>query len=199
MTKHAGVLDWILSPSMLHSVADLRGDPWNPPQVPGVYGWYFDGLPKHFPIGDCHKIAQWVLAYIGISPTTPPKNGGPPSSQHLRARILSHFGGNAAGSTLRLSLGCLMADQLGISLRRVRSGRMMDFGAGEESLSAWMAVHARVVWCASTEPWLLESQLLERLSLPINLQGNRRHPYYPQLSKLRKVARDTAKRLPILT
>jgi hypothetical protein len=44
-----------------------------------------------------------------------------------------HYRGNTAGSTLRLTLGCL----LGLELRRVGSGKRMTFGkAGEATLRA---------------------------------------------------------------
>jgi hypothetical protein len=33
--------------------------------------------------------------------------------------IRYHYTGNASGSTLRLTLGCLLAERLGIQLRRV--------------------------------------------------------------------------------
>ena len=48
------------------------------------------------------------------------------------------YRGNAYGSTLRLTLGCLLADQLGIELRRVGSGTRLTFGDGEQALSEWM-------------------------------------------------------------
>ena len=38
-------------------------------------------------------------------------------------RIRYHFRGNAEGSTLRLTLGCLLIKPLGIELRRVGSGK----------------------------------------------------------------------------
>jgi hypothetical protein len=46
----------------------------------------------------------------------------PPSRQQLRSRLRRHSAGNAAGSTLRLTLDCLLASQLGVQLRRVGSG-----------------------------------------------------------------------------
>jgi hypothetical protein len=57
-------------------------------------------------------------------------------------RIRYHYSGNAAGSTLRLNLGCLLAERLGIQLRRVGSGQRLTFAAGEARLSAWMADNA---------------------------------------------------------
>ncbi|MFJ8030526.1 GIY-YIG nuclease family protein [Streptomyces sp. NPDC096032] len=67
---------------------------------------------------------------------------------------LYKFRGNAEGSTLRLSLGCL----LDLELRRVGSGKRLTFGqAGEAKLSQWMADNARVCWVEHDEPWTLES------------------------------------------
>jgi hypothetical protein len=54
--------------------------------------------------------------------------------------------GNASGSTLRLTLGCLLAERLGIQLRRMGSGRRLSFAAGEAKLLAWMADNAYVTW-----------------------------------------------------
>ncbi|WP_374120389.1 GIY-YIG nuclease family protein [Mesorhizobium onobrychidis] len=54
-----------------------------------------------------------------MSPKAPPLNGARPSSQNVRSRLRTHYSGNAAGSTLRRTLGCLLAAELGIELRRV--------------------------------------------------------------------------------
>jgi hypothetical protein len=47
--------------------------------------------------------------------------------------------GNAYGSTLRLTLGCMLAEKLGIELHRVGGGTRRTFTTtGEAKLSAWM-------------------------------------------------------------
>jgi hypothetical protein len=46
---------------------------------------------------------------------------------------------------------------------------------------------------SSTRPWELEEALLEALSLPLNLRGNERHPYYAALRACRKAAKDAAR------
>ena len=140
-----------------------------------------------------------VLAYVGISPSNRRSKTGKPSSQNLRKRIRYHFRGNAEGSTLRLTLGCLLASELGIQLRRVGSGRRMTFAAGEGPLSEWMWEHARVVWTEHKEPWTLEDELLQELSLPLNLQGNQGHPFYPRLKEIRRATKATARQRPILS
>jgi hypothetical protein len=62
----------------------------------------------------------------------------------LRNRLRQHYALNAAGSTLRLTLGCLVTQQLGIELRVVGSGKRMTVGAGEHILSDRMSENAFV-------------------------------------------------------
>ena len=73
----------------------------------------------------------------------PPANGKAPSAQNIRRRIRTHYSGNAEGSTLRKTLGCLLSDQLGIELRRVGSGNRRTFVTGEKVLSEWMELSAK--------------------------------------------------------
>lgn len=168
------------------------------PAEPGVYGWWFDrSLPG---IDDAHaaKRDEWRLLYVGISPKAPPRNGRPPSSQNLQKRVRYHFKGNAEGSTLRLTLGALLVDELGIELRRVGSGKRMTFTAvGEEVLSGWMADHARVTIQRHPSPWDLESHLIAELDLPLNLDQNNAHPAHKTVSGARRRARERARSLPI--
>jgi hypothetical protein len=123
----------------------------------------------------------------------PPGNGRPASKQTLRSRIRYHYRGNAAGSTLRLSLGCLLAERLGIQLHRVGSGNRLTFADGEHRLSAWMADNAFVTWVELDRPWSLESQLITLLNTPLNLDQNRKHPFHQQLSGIRGEARALAR------
>jgi hypothetical protein len=169
------------------------------PALAGTYAWYFESVPPGVPTVDCHAVDGVPLLYVGISPKAPPANGGAPSRQTIRSRIRYHYRGNAAGSTLRLTLGCLLADELGIALRRVGSGTRMTFGReGEANLSAWMAGHARVVWTAHDRPWELEEQLIRTLVLPLNLDQNRHSPFHQTLSALRAQQRDKARSLPVV-
>ncbi|WP_329056505.1 hypothetical protein OG511_02495 [Streptomyces sp. NBC_01453] len=118
------------------------------------------------------------------------------STQNLRKRVRYHYRGNAAGSTLRLTLGCL----LGLELRRVGSGKRMTFStAGEATLTRWMATNARVCWVEQDEPWDLESRLISELDLPLNLDQNRRNAFHGRLKELRAQARQGARDLPIDT
>ena len=102
-------------------------------------------------------------------------------------------------AVLRLTLGCLLASELGLELRRVGSGRRLTFADGEPLLSAWMGRHARVCWMPHARPWELEQVLVARLDLPLNLHGNNQHPFYPNLRAIRAAAKATARALPVWT
>ena len=47
----------------------------------------------------------------------------------------------------------------------------MTFVEGEQTLSAWMALHARVAWIERLHPWELEDYLIGTVDLPLNLKG----------------------------
>lgn len=155
----------------------LRGEP-------GIYAWYFDSIPENLRTEECHWIGKWALLYVG-------------KAKSLRARILrDHFKGNAEGSTLRLTLGCLLMTELDIRLGRTqpredgKKGRWTFGSAGEEKLTRWMLTHARVTWASLRDGsihWPLdatprsdddvvhevEGDLIRRLYLPLNVDRNR--------------------------
>ncbi|HEV8559512.1 MAG TPA: hypothetical protein VGR06_24485, partial [Actinophytocola sp.] len=64
-------------------------------------------------------LPQTALLYVGIAPRHIATRI---SRQNVRSRVRCHFQGNAEGSTLRLTLGCL----LGLELRRVGSGNASE-------------------------------------------------------------------------
>jgi len=117
-----------------------------------------------------------TLLYVGISPKQTSRQGKP-STQTIWHRIRYHYRGNAEGSTLRLTLGCLLSDQLGVELRRVGSGKRMTFHEGEQKINEWMQENAFVTWISHLEPWKIEDQAIRQLSLPLNLKDNKRHPF----------------------
>lgn len=175
------------------------GPPSPVPAAPGVYAWYFTAVPPEVPVENCHVVGGATLLYVGISPKRPPAGGGRASQQTLRTRIRYHYRGNAAGSTLRLTLGSLLAGELGISLRRVgTAGGRLTFGAGEAVLSDWMAEHACVCWKVDPEPWHGESQMLRDVDLPLNLDQNAHSGFHASLKQARARQRELARSLPAL-
>ena len=99
---------------------------------------------------------------------------------------------------MRLTLGCLLADLLGLRLRRVGSGLRLTFGvAGEAALSEWMDRSALVCWGEHPEPWLLEQAVINTVSLPLNLDQNRGHEFHARLSLIRADAKRSARLGPV--
>jgi hypothetical protein len=168
------------------------------PRESGLYGWFFRSGRLPVPTNGCAAVGDWLFLYLGISPSRPVSPTGKPTRYTLRHRILFHMKRNAEGSTLRLSLGCLLADRLGIELRRVGSGSRMTFGPGEAALSNWLEENARITWTLHPRPWDVEPALIERLSLPLNLKGNESHPFRAELSAIRRRARERARSLPVM-
>ena len=169
------------------------------PRAAGVYAWYFMSLPPLVPGQGCLVRHGLTLLYVGIAPKEPPQNGRKPSSQTLAKRIRYHLRGNAYGSTLRLTLGCLLAEQLGIELRRVGSGGRLTFAQGESVLSDWMADNAFVCWVETPSPWELEAKLISNTCLPLNLDQNRTGAFYETLTLARDYQRRTARSLSVWT
>jgi hypothetical protein len=188
----------LLHPKRLWSRQEVLSQPSLVPRAPGVYAWYFRDLDSLVPSQDCIAVGEFRLLYIGISPNAPPSNGKPPSKKLLNDRIRNHMQGNAYGSTLRLSLGCILSKQLGIHLRRVGSGKGLTFSTGEQRLSEWLEGNARVTWLPCEKPWTVEAYLISKLNLPLNLLQNSRCPFFTELSNLRKDAKNQARELPIL-
>jgi len=55
---------------------------------------------------------------------------------------------------------------------------------GEQWLDAWMQESAWICWMEHPDPGAMEKEILQALSLPLNLQGNQAHPFGAELSDL---------------
>lgn len=177
-------VDCFVAPSRVFSREDVLVRPGPVPASPGVYGWWFRRWPPQINGDRCRHHQGLALLYAGISPDRPPRSGRAASKQNVATRIRYHYTGNAEGSTLRKTLGCLLADELGIQLRRVGSGNRMTFGAGEQALSAWMAQNAFVSWMVREAPWELEDDLIAA-GPPVESEGQ------PAQSVSSRAVRDT--------
>lgn len=187
----------LLEPAKLWTRSEVLSRPCPVPNAAGVYAWYFRTCPDGVPTEGCVRRGDLTLLYVGISPKAPPATGTP-SRQTLRTRLRYHFRGNAEGSTLRLTLGCLLSLSLGIELRRVGSGRRMTFATGEQILNDWLDQNARVAWLMCGEPWRTEDLLIRTVSLPLNLDQNRHHAFHRVLTEKRRTAKGLARKLPIV-
>jgi len=180
-TSLAEIVKALMDPPRLWTLDEAAARPCPVPKEHGIYGWHFRRPPVV-------EFAADRLLYVGIAPTRAD------SGQTLRSRLVrSHVKGNASGSTLRLTLGCL----LGLELRRTGASGRGTFGAeGEARLSEWMAANARFCWFVCSEPWLVEDEAIATLDLPLNLSRNGAHPFHARLTALRADVR--ARALPIV-
>ena len=185
-------IDLLLRPMKLWRHSEIMVIPCPIPGEPGVYGWYFKKLSSQVPSEGCCPFEGFALLYVGISPSEPAKSGKQ-SLQNLKTRIRTHFGGNAFGSTLRLTLGCLLKEELGIRLQCVGNSGRLTFGEGENKLSHWMAENALVNWVVQKNPWEYEKEIIRTFNLPLNLKGNETHSFHPILSDIRAACRRKAR------
>ena len=149
--------------------------------VAGLYGWWFDHVPACVPLDGVTVRDEWRLLYVGIAPS---RSGGRAT---LRSRIgRNHLGRRASASTLRRTLGCLLAADLGLTATRTSPGKY-TFGEGEDALTRWMQKHARVSWVATDSPWSVESAVIESLTLPLNIEFNSSHPFCAELKRMRRL------------
>ena len=188
----------LTNPEKLYSRAEVLLKDCPVPSCSGIYAWFFKEIPPYVPIEGCIEFQDKHLLYVGISPKKPP-GMGKSSSQNLRKRIRNHYSGNAEGSTLRLTLGCLLSGKLGIELRRVRGGRRITFHEGEEVISEWMGENAYVSWMVHEEPRRVEEQAIRQLSLPLNLRDNESHPFHWSLTAIRRGSKRIARAKSIIS
>lgn len=181
-------------PEKTFSRTEVMCRPTPVPAVNGVYFWWFKEIPPGVPTDGCITAEGYTLLYVGISPD---KKGKPNSRSNLRKRIKTHYSGNAAGSTLRRTLGVLLVAESNFPLRRVGSGNRTTLThSGEQWLDKWMEQNAMVHWVAHDEPWILEESLIASIPLPLNIQGST-HDFKPTLSAMRSKAMAEARLMEI--
>jgi len=156
-------------------VRDIQADPSVVPDGPGIYVWCFNKspIPREF----WKRCVVWEgrpVLYVGIA-----------ADQSLRDRIVKRHLRSASVSTLRLSLGCLLREKRGLRLRRTSSGGY-HWGPGERTLTDWMADHAFVTWHPCGKPEALEADAITKFQPPLNINGNRHHPFCEHLVSLRE-------------
>jgi hypothetical protein len=200
MTDNELIISKLLNPDKLWSREEILNKPSPIPPENGIYAWYFKTTPnigifeKYFSIEqdnkvlllkDSHKFQNYQLLYIGISPKDNKSNN------NIKNRLRGHMNGNSYGSTLRLSLGCLLADELNITLQK--HGSSLHFGKGEDKLSQWISENTVVTFQLCNEPWSVEDEAINKLMLPLNLKDNSSSCFKEPLEKIRKHAKSTAR------
>lgn len=181
MLDHSLTAERILNPVTLYAAADVR----NAPASPGIYGWWLKTSVLDVPEAPYQELDGHQLLYVGISPRKP-SAAGHASNGNLRKRLVTHATGNASQSTLRRTLGVLLADELGLTFG-VHAGREHYGPQGEAFISRWLIENARVAWAVDPEPWEAEHELLAHATLALNLDG-RSDAFARSISDRRKAA-----------
>lgn len=168
----------ILRPSTLLSGVEIAAKACPIPATGGVYGCWFDVVPPLVDVSGCEAHDGRYLLYVG-------------TSGNLARRMGDHYLGTAEGSTLRKTLGCLLADKLDIRLSR--QGKALTFAEGEAVLSDWISQNMSIAWVSTDERHALEAGLIATADLPLNLEGNSRNPFHQTLTELRWKATRSAR------
>jgi hypothetical protein len=168
-------VQWLTSPDQLYRCSEMLSS-FEDRSIKGVYAWWFKNVPSFVPLDGATRFRGMTLLYVGTS------------KRPLWKRLREHVIDDASRSTLRRSIGCIMAEQLRIEfvVTRVSRGTRYHFGfgsSGEHTLSNWMEENARVSWVQHDEPLLLEDNLIKTLVIPMNVKGNN-HPFSRVLDSL---------------
>ena len=161
------------APLRLWSRPELVSSARTIPAGPGLYAWYFDAHPCGGIVGVGTKVEAYGLVYVGIASS-------------LRQRLVTHMNGTARRSTLRMTLGCLLAYSLALQL--VPNSGRYNFGDGEPRISEWLDAHARLTWVEHPESARVEGDVVRALRPPLNRGHNAAHPHYATLGALRAAA-----------
>jgi hypothetical protein len=180
-------------PTSLVSRAESLRRPSPIPASNGVCFWYFRDVPAAVPTYGCPTLNGCTLLYLRLAPDRSGRSVG-----SLLSCIVRNYRANAQSSSLRKTLGILLEEQSGFPLLRAGSREITTLtNDGERWLDDWMEKNAFVGWTEHPEPWLIEYDLLLKLSCPLNISHNGHHPFVPILRQMRIDALQRARSLPI--
>lgn len=136
--------------------------------VPALSGNYIFALRKNSKLPDVGipvtytKFRDYEVIYVGLA------------SNSLKDRdVEKHFNGNAGGSTLRKSLGCLFGYNLIPRDSHYNSNGKTKFNVTDESkLSDWIKTNLLLFYYPNKEFDSIESLLIQALNPPLNLDKN---------------------------
>ena len=165
------------------SSATLANNPLLISDDPGFYAVFFDS-------GTCLLEGS---GYLDFDQAYPPAVEGfdllyvGATLDSLRRRALQHVVGDSRSSSLRMTVGALLANDLDLEPVGDGSRTYFNFGDGERRLTSWLCAHTRVAVHPSSQPFVLEKALLREHFIPFNLSERKRHPFSKYLMALRAV------------
>ncbi len=154
------VIEKLTNPERLYSCEEVLVKPSPVPKESGVYAWYFKDIPPLVPTDGCAVKDGKTLLYVG-------------SAKVLRVRIRKHCDGEARRSTLRMSLGALLHENLPDLFYKLDKKNTKKYHYpenGEDYLSLWMKENAFVCWVEyENENYAsVEEDIIEELRTPFN-------------------------------
>lgn len=159
----------------------LVSDPARIPRSGGFYGVFFDSGQLLLERAGYQEFdTRWPfskegydLLYVGATLTD------------LRHRALQHLVGNSRASTLRMTVGALLARDLALDPVGDGSRTYFDFGDGEQRLSDWLVTHTRLAVHECDDAFGHEKHLLRTVPIPLNITERKKHPFSRYLMTLR--------------
>ena len=139
------------------------------PKDSGVYFWYIDGkgaLKLRINVEDCFQKDGLYLIYVGLSKSIKQRLESHCFGKHRESSIKSGF-----LSTLRQTLSALLVGNMNHS---------------EEIINLFIDNHMSVEYKIREDYIEYEKSLISKYNLPLNLRGNRTHPFYKTLKLKRK-------------
>lgn len=171
-----------LSSYMIQPVSAMRRNPMMIPDVPGLYAMLLDhpealepaleqaGL-KLEPV----RLGRRAVLYIGAS------------EDSLRRRIKCHLSDDTCRSTFRMSLGAVLAEQLGLEARPIPRQSYFGFEpASEQTLSRWIGDHVSVAIRPAIGARAKESQLIRAEQPPLNIAARQGSAGAEEIMMLRR-------------
>jgi hypothetical protein len=163
------------------------GTDGGPPRRPGAYAWFSATVPEFIPKEELTIRDGLALLYTGIAPRASTSGGLDPNRTSLAPRISYHATGSADASALRLTLGCVLAQQLGLQLELHADGERFTWGpSGEARLSNWIQKQLRVSWVVHSRPWEVTDMAFRGLFLPLNLNITDPTPFHRALGDIKR-------------
>lgn len=165
----------------LTSSHQIASNPTLVPHEPGVYFVFFDSgtclLEQcgYLEFDDTYPVSVdgYDLLYVGAT------------MRDLRLRLMNHLTGNSRASSLRMTLGALLSEELHLEPVGDGTRTYFDFGDGERRLTDWIGAHTRVGFQACSNPFAIEKQLLKSIAAPLNITDRKRHAFSKYLMNLR--------------
>ena len=165
------------------SAATLANNALLIPDEPGAYALFFDS-------GTCLLERS---GYLDFDKAYPPSFDGfdllyvGATMDSLRRRAMQHVVGDSRTSSLRMTVGALLAGDLDLDPVGDGSRTYFNFGDGERRLTQWLCAHTRVAVHPCSQPFTIEKWLLREYAIPLNLSERKRHPFSKYLMALRAV------------